>query len=162
MQGVAKARRALRHIVEYSASPMETALAMLLCLPASMGGYALPAPRMNHGVNPSKRRRFAADSRCYYCDLIWPEANLALEYDGFEFHSKQSKVADDAVRKAKLLERGVTAVSLTKGSVRNLIELDRVATVVAKRLGRRLRRGSPAWQAEQHKLHGMLLEFSNR
>lgn len=162
MQGVAKAREALRHIVEYSASPMETALAMLLCLPVRMGGYALPAPQMNHGVNPSKRRRFVADSRCYYCDLAWPEANIALEYDGFEFHSKQSKMADDAVRKAKLLERGVTAVSLTKGSVRNLIELDRVATVVAKRLGRRLRCGSPDWQAKQHKLHGMLLEFSDR
>lgn len=162
MPGVAKARRALRHVVECAASPMETSLTMLLCLPVRMGGYALPSPQMNHEVNPGKRYRFAADNRCYYCDLIWPEASLALEYDGFEFHGKQSKMADDAIRRTKLLERGVTAVSLTKGSVRNLIELDRVAVVVAKRLGHRLRRGSPAWQAEQHKLHGMLLEFSNR
>ena len=40
-RGVAQARQALAHIVEGSASPRETALAMLLCLPPCRGGSRL-------------------------------------------------------------------------------------------------------------------------
>mgnify|MGYP000960992017 FL=1 len=77
MPGTVKARKALKHLVAGSASPMETTLAMLLCLPLRMGGYALPQPCMNHAVNPRGRSRLAVDDKCYYCDLIWPNANIA-------------------------------------------------------------------------------------
>lgn len=38
MPGTVKARKALKHLVAGSASPMETTMAMLLCLPLGMGG----------------------------------------------------------------------------------------------------------------------------
>lgn len=39
MPGLVKARKAVRHIAPGSASPMETAIVLLLCLPPRLGGY---------------------------------------------------------------------------------------------------------------------------
>ena len=114
MPGTVKARKALKHLVAGSASPMETTMAMLLCLPLRMGGYALPQPRMNHAVNPRGRSRLAVDDKCYYCDLIWPNANIALEYDGREHHGTVNKMADDATRRNNLLDRGVSVLTVTQ------------------------------------------------
>lgn len=42
IRGSIKARKALTHILENAASPMETKIALLLSLPTSMGGYGIP------------------------------------------------------------------------------------------------------------------------
>lgn len=160
MPGTVKARKALKHLVAGSASPMETTLAMLLCLPLRMGGYALPQPRMNHAVNPRGRSRLAVDDKCYYCDLIWPNANIALEYDGREHHGTVNKMADDATRRNNLLDRGVSVLTVTTRTVRNLIELDHIARTLSRQLGFRPRCDQQAWRTKQHELHGELLGSS--
>lgn len=157
LPGAAQARRALAHIAFGAASPMETALVLLLCLPLRMGGYHLPKPQMNLRVDPRRRSRFVSDGTCYYCDLIWPEAAVALEYDSFEFHGTRRAQADDAKRRAELLGRGITAISVTGRTVRNLLELDMVARTLARKLRVRLRNNSDSWRAAQHELHGSLL-----
>ena len=157
MPGTVKARKALRFIASGSASPMETCMVMLLCLPLRLGGYNLPKPQMNREVRPKRRGRFAAEDRQCFCDLVWHEARVALEYDSSEFHGPR-QAADDARRRNVLLNRGFTVVSVTSGSARNLIELDRIAQILRTRLGVRLRSGQPSWRARQHVLHGMLLE----
>ena len=45
MHGKKNASYALRYVANNSASPRETALAMLLCLPYRMGGYGIPMPQ---------------------------------------------------------------------------------------------------------------------
>ena len=45
--GSGNARKALRLMVERSRSPMESATALMLAAPASVGGYALPMPSLN-------------------------------------------------------------------------------------------------------------------
>ncbi len=59
MPGTVKARKALRFIASGSASPMETCMVMLLCLPLRLGGYNLPKPQMNREVRPKRRGRLA-------------------------------------------------------------------------------------------------------
>ncbi|MFR3090474.1 MAG: hypothetical protein ACLTMP_00935 [Eggerthella lenta] len=135
-------------------------MAMLLCLPLRMGGYALPQPCMNHAVNPRGRSRLAVDDKCYYCDLIWPNANIALEYDGREHHGTVNKMADDATRRNNLLDRGVSVLTVTTRTVRNLIELDHFARTLSRQLGFRPRCDQQAWRAKQHELHGELLGAS--
>ena len=157
MPGTVKARKALRFIAPGSASPMETCMVMLLCLPLRLGGYNLPKPQMNREVRPKRRGRLAPGDRQCFCDLVWHAARVALEYDSSEFHGPR-QAADDARRRSVLLNRGFTVVSVTSGSARNLIELDRVAQILRTRLGVRLRSGQPSWRARQHVLHGMLLE----
>ena len=90
---------------------------------------------MNHAVNPRGRSRLAVDDKCYYCDLIWPNANIALEYDGREHHGTVNKMADDATRRNNLLDRGVSVLTVTTRTVRNLIELDHIARTLSRQLG---------------------------
>ena len=47
VNGKAKAKRALKYVIDGSLSPMETMVYMLLCLPVMLGGYGLPKPEMN-------------------------------------------------------------------------------------------------------------------
>ena len=157
LPGAKRARRALRSVVDGSASPFETALVMLLCLPLSKGGYGLPRPEMNRGMNArwSTVRR-AADKR-FACDLLWRDAAIAVEYESFQHHSKKGKLADDARRRNDLLAHGITVVPVTTRTVQNLIELDQVAHLLARKLGKRLRPDARSWPERQHRLHGTLL-----
>lgn len=158
MPGAKKARQAVRHLVPGSASPLETALALLLCLPLSMGGYGLPQPEMNRSMHAKWRDLRRSTDKRYACDLLWPDAAIAVEYESFEHHSKKGKLADDARRRNDLLAHGITIVLVTTRTVQNLIELDQVAQLLARRLGKRVRPNAQRWPKDQHKLHGMLLE----
>lgn len=160
MPGTVKASKALKHIAAGSASPMETTLTMLLCLPLRMGGYSLSKPLMNGGSAPARRSLFAADDKHYYCDLLWPDARMALEYDSMERHATPYKLADDARRRNGLLARNIIVISVTTRTVRNLIELDQIARTLSKKLGTRARCDKQAWRKKQHELHGALLGSS--
>ena len=72
MHGAATARKALRHVAVASGSPMETALAIALCLPLRLGGYGLPLPRMNYRIEARRSDQSTSDKRYYLCDLFWP------------------------------------------------------------------------------------------
>lgn len=67
IKGSAKAKQALLYTHENSASPMETKLTMLLTLPTSLGGYALPKPELNKVVEVDEGWRI----KTYRCDLVW-------------------------------------------------------------------------------------------
>lgn len=86
IKGTQAAKRALPHIIDGSASPMETKLAMLLSLPASYGGFGLPKPRLNHPVITKDESAYDG-KRHYLCDLYWPDSKLAIEYDSDMFHT---------------------------------------------------------------------------
>ncbi|MEG1907929.1 MAG: hypothetical protein RR178_10770 [Gordonibacter sp.] len=135
--GVANAEKALRYIAEASASPMETMLVMLLCLPCALGGYGLELPVLNHRIKvpaSGMGRR-----RSYCCDLFWPRAKLAVEYDSDMFHTDSKRIANDSQRRAELLRLGVSVVSITRRQVFDARAFDDAAHTVAKSLGKRLR-----------------------
>ena len=92
--------------------------------------------------------------------LLWPNANIALEYDGREHHGTVNKMADDATRRNNLLDRGVSVLTVTTRTVRNLIELDHIARTLSRQLGFRPRYDQQAWRTKQHELHGELLGSS--
>lgn len=156
MPGLVKARQAVRYIAPGSASPMETAIVLLFCLPPRLGGYGLPQPVMNGRASLKKQACLKPSDKRYRCDLLWPNANIAVEYDSFLHHGSRAKMADDARRRNDLLARGTTVVSITGRTIRNLIELDEIARLLAKRMGKRLYANGAGWRKAQHELHGML------
>lgn len=156
MPGLVKARKAVRHIAPGSASPMETAIVLLFCLPPRLGGYGLPRPVMNGRASLKKQACRKPSDRRYRCDLLWPAADIAVEYDSFLHHGSRAKMADDARRRNDLLARGTTVVSITGRTVWNLIELDEIARLLARRMGKRLSTNGVGWRKAQHELHGML------
>lgn len=137
-KGVKKARRALPCILAGSASPRESELAMLLCLPYSLGGYGLPHPTMNAEM-PLPKNVGATGRSSLRCDLYWPAARLDVEYDSAEFHSAERLLANDSMRRIALESMDVTSVNLTAEHLRRASLFDEAAQGIARILGKRVR-----------------------
>ena len=137
-KGVKKARRALPFILAGSASPRESELAMLLCLPYSLGGYGLPRPTMNAEM-PLPKNVGATGRSSLRCELYWPAARLDVEYDSAEFHSAERLLANDSMRRIALESMDVTSVNLTAEHLRRASLFDEAAQGIARILGKRVR-----------------------
>ena len=162
VRGKAAARNALRYVHPNAESPMETVLVLILCLPTRFGGYGLPAPMLNYRIDMTGRAREMTDKSHVRCDLCWPDANLVAEYDSDWAHTGSERIASDASRRAALTYVGMHVVTITRKQIMNVIEMDRIAKVLALQLGVSLRTRKPDWRQAQLKLRGQLLDFSGR
>lgn len=133
LHGIKTAKRASNYIVEGSASPMESLLSMLLCLPPLLGGFGLPRPELNFPVKTDERTNLVR-----WCDLCWPNQRFALEYDSDTFHSSKSKLHLDSSRRSILEKAGIHVVSVTKNQVFDREQLFSLAKIVSRKLGKRL------------------------
>ncbi len=133
------AQRALRHVANNAASPMECFLALTFGLPARLGGYGLGVPRMNMAVEvpASKNNRVTHDS--YHCDLFWPEAKVAVEYNSREFHLSERAVELDTSRVNNLLAAGITTIAVTRFHAKDPQKIDAIAHSIAGHMGKRVR-----------------------
>lgn len=164
VRGANKLRSALRHALNRSASPMETLVALLLCLPKHRGGYGLPAPRLNHWLKVPDQMRATIGRGEFFCDLYWPEQRYALEYDGREGHLGLSNMQRDYRRGNALEDLGVGVRTLMAADVYDVDRFDSEARNVARHLGVRLRpelMGS-TWRAARGALRRELLDEGYR
>lgn len=161
MRGVKAARQAVRYLVPGSDSPMETILYLLLCLPTCYGGYGLPSPEMNHRFNVSGRARIMTDKSHLRGDLCWPTARTVVEYDSDSCHTGSQKISSDAVRRNALSYMGLLVITVTRIQLMDPVGLDRVAVLLAQRLGIRLRIRKQDWRRTQAELRACLLDFRN-
>jgi len=137
-KGVKRARTALGHIVPNAASPMETVVTLLLCMPLKYGGYGLPRPQMNHGVDLGRSSSLAG-KRSYRCDLFWPEQQVALEYNSIEYHAEVEAMERDYKRANVLTSMGHTVIAVTWPMVKNEQAFDDLSRLLAKTLRVRTR-----------------------
>ncbi len=157
VRGAATACRVLRFVRDGSRSPMETVTVVFLCLPVRMGGYGLPYPVMNAVIPvPAKDRPFVGKSY-YECDLYWPEAKFAIEYDSNLHHTGATRIAEDASRRVDLAYLGIEVATLTQQQAYDPREMDRIARLLAKRLGVRLREERLDPSGAQGELRRLLL-----
>lgn len=161
VRGAQKARRALRFVVDDSASPMETALALLLCLPVSLGGYGLPRPVMNMRIDAAEYGCDMTGSlrvpRFFKGDLCWPEAKLCVEYDSDAHHTGSERIAHDSWRRGELELTGFMVVTVTRRQLYDRAAMDRLVRLLAKRLGLRIRRREEGYEERHRSLRRMLL-----
>ena len=156
--GAGRLRRAMRYVVGGAASPMEAILAMLLCLPCSLGGYGLPWPELNGRVDVPRRHAQSVDGSYYVCDLLWRQAGVCVENDSMMFHSGAQKISADARRRDALALLGFEVHAVTAAQVRSAELLDRVARLVALRLRHRIRTDCvPDWEQRRLDLRQRLL-----
>ena len=136
--GCAKAKKALEYVLPNSASPMETTLYLLLCLPRRLGGYALPKPALNPPIKFTKAGKTYTIRNSAKPDLYWAKVRLDLEYNSDEFHTESQRALDSMRRKA-LEEMGVEVIELTYEEVKNESLLHATARRIARRFKRRIR-----------------------
>ncbi len=82
-----------------AASPLEARLARRI------QGSRLPPPRRQHHV--------FADGRSRYLDFAWPDARVAVEVDGYRWHSSRVAWESDRARLTQLRRAGWTIVHAT-------------------------------------------------
>ena len=157
VKGRKKALRALRYILDSSASPMETKLSILLTLPYLLGGFGLITPELNGRIIIPKAIRKSASRASFACDLYWPDYALAVEYDSDQYHTGSKRIADDAKRKNALASLGVTIITITKQQIYNPAELEKAARLLAKNMDKRLLYDKPRFAVAHHELRKLLL-----
>ncbi|WP_284233759.1 PDDEXK family nuclease [Mycobacterium antarcticum] len=86
-------------------SPMESESRLMMI----DGG--LPMPELQYEV-------IDLSGRLWRLDFAWPDAKVAVEYDGFDFHSDPDALRRDRQKRAALLELGWTVISIVSDDVR--------------------------------------------
>ncbi|HEX2058854.1 MAG TPA: type IV toxin-antitoxin system AbiEi family antitoxin domain-containing protein [Actinomycetota bacterium] len=120
--GAALLREALRAYSggRASASPLEVRCARLLAR------SKLPAPTRQLEVRAAGKRRFL--------DFAWPEARVALEVDGYRWHSSRAAWESDRARARELRRAGWAVIQVTHDDLAH--GFDRIADEIAALLAR--------------------------
>lgn len=152
-RGAIGARRVIRWVLDGSASPMETATYLLLCLPRRLGGYGLPKPVLNpvlkiSGPDGVKKR---------YPDLFWLGANIDVEYNSDEAHSGEWSRYRDSKREIELTVANVRVLPLTRPQLMDAKEFDGFAHGLRRMLGIRSRPMDPDWPYRRDELRRFFL-----
>lgn len=141
--GMDMARRALHYALPMSGSPMETVMALLLCLPVRMGGFGLPRPTMNFQVGLDDRALAIANKvfprgidPVLAVDAKWND--LIFEFQSWEYHDSARAYGEDYARQLALQSMGYTVQFVTIEQLRNADQLTELARMVAHEMGSRL------------------------
>lgn len=126
-------------MLDRSASPAETKVALALTLPCKIGGMGLPQPSLNRFIPLNAAEQKALNRSYFLCDLYWEQAKLAIEYDSDAEHSGSERIASDAARRNALLRLGITVITVGNQTFRDRSEFKRVGATVARLLGTRIR-----------------------
>ena len=86
-------------------SPMESEARLAMYY----GG--LPHPELQHEI-------VDRDGRLWRVDFAWPGHRVAVEYDGYDWHSGPDDFARDRQKRAALIELGWTVISIVSDDVR--------------------------------------------
>lgn len=138
-----KSQRSCRRLTELlsfcqdeSASPMETALALLMTAPPSLGGRGFPRAKMNYEWKLAPDECFTLNGQeTIRLDFFWPEAALGIEYDSAEFHDNPRQMERDAARREIAERRGIHVMTVTRGAVKDELKLNLLLEQAAERLG---------------------------
>ena len=141
-------------ILDQSASPRESALALLLFLPKRLGGYEIPRGILNKRLSSTA----IEDGHDIIPDILWSDERTTIEYEGVLDHDGESNLPRDARRKNRLIKFGYKVISVTNSQLQSIRDTDEIAWQTCKHLGLRWRkpRGSYDWRERQTQLRKAL------
>ena len=165
LKGVKTCRRALRYIRNGSASPRETDLYMMLCLPPGLGGFGLGGALLNHTLPIAERLRGKTGMSAITPDLYWKRGSLALEYESDEHHidipvitpQMRARHTMDSIRRRTYEALQLKVITVTNGEFISYVEMERIARMVAKVTGRHGIRTDREILMRRTQLHNWLL-----
>lgn len=147
--GIDKARTAVGKLMDGSASPWETAVALMLSLPTRMGGFELPKPKLNksHPLSAVGKRLVGVSS--LRPDMLWEKEGVAIEYDSDVFHTSTESLRRDSARRKALEASGLNVLTLRSRDFGDFKTLFDNVCVLRQRLGMRNRRSNPKVQTRR-------------
>lgn len=155
----ARAREIADLALDGSASPMETALALLLTMPVELGGFGIKKPLLNVAIGASVLEDALRGRDSVTPDMLWPEKKVALEYDSSEFHARKGaqQAERDAARSNTLSLMGYRVLRATTRGVSSLPGVALLARQIAFLLEEPLREPTPLEAQRRSKLFGELM-----
>ncbi|MBQ6587002.1 MAG: hypothetical protein IJH83_09420 [Coriobacteriales bacterium] len=133
-----KIQRAMACITDGVASPMEARLVATLCLPYRNGGYAVPVPLANERILLSDNTRQTYGWSSCTCDLFWPDARFAVEYQGKD-HDEPETASKDVQKALILRAEGIECMAVDYAQLVDAGKRAAFAEMVAKHVGKRVR-----------------------
>ena len=130
-----RALTALRHVAAPSRSPMESRLYARYCLPLKYGGLNLLPVVLNWDIELPEEIVSATGRTHYSVDLYWPDAKIAIEYQGEFVHSGLTAEQRDRLKRNLLQTKGIRIISIDKQQYGNEDLLELYGRDIAKRLG---------------------------
>ena len=134
-KGKALAKACLPWLCDHSRSPMESNLAISMCLPPRYGGFGIPEPIMNEPIKLKGTMAGIAQREQVVCDLYWPQFKLALEYDSNQYHEGNTQYARDLGKIAALENNGIRVVTITTAIFNELFAFERYMKGIRSYIG---------------------------
>ena len=156
LRGLPLARKAAKYVVGGSASPMETKLYLLLCLPLQYGGYNLGRPELNPELDLTPAEMQIVFTAKVKPDLLWRKQKLIVEYDGRQ-HEEEEQSKHDALRTTILEGKGYTIRRVMRHQLYNPLAFEAFAVSLGSFLGVRQRPATPKHQFARENLRSELL-----
>ncbi len=155
---IVKCRKALMHVCDNAASPREVAVAMLLIMPTSQGGFGFTHAELNADISLSQHDRNNLGRHHLCVDMLWRKSKVALEYDSDRWHAGVERLNYDSRRRNQLKALGYEVITVTNDEIKDSAAFQRVAKALAKALGKRLRIRSASWAQKHQELRQLLLK----
>lgn len=155
-KGSTRLLRAVRLSADNAGSVMESAMVLLVVFPRRWGGYGLAIPALNLRIDVPAPLRETVGKPWVACDALWPDARVALEYDGRLDHAGDANVRRDHRRANVLSVLGIRQLTVTGDVLFNASAFDKVVREVAGLIGCRLyaRDFDTKWFQSRHALRG--------
>lgn len=134
-RGAKKFRRASQYILDNSASPMESKLAMLLSLPRPMGGFGCEPPQLNRRIELTARAKRECARSYLVADLFFPNAGVDVEYQGKEWHRSDDARRHDEARQNALTMMGLTCLFVSSEHMVDEARLAALSDTIRRRAG---------------------------
>jgi hypothetical protein len=128
-----------KYIANFSASPRETQLALLLGLPTIYGGAGLGIPQMNFEIGTTPKAKALCGKGSLRCDLFWKQQNIDVEYQSDECHKGEEQRINDSRRINALMSMGITVLCITNAELVDFSAFEAFAASLRKCLGIRQR-----------------------
>lgn len=147
--GLTKLRTLLTYILDDSASPMETAMALMIAGPPRIGGMGFKGAVLNRQVHTADGERRV--------DLLWPQYKFGLEYQGFDSHEGWANRVKDDRRRNAIAAKGIEIASVYYQDLANPYYFDKLIASIAKIIKKRIRITTTEHQFRQMTLRKAVL-----
>ena len=134
VKGIKTAKAAIQYVLENSNSPMESKLAAISQLPINRGGFRLLKPDLNSRVKLSESGKSLVKRDSLYCDMVWKDQKVVVEYDSNLSHLSKKQHYYDKQRITALNLSGYTVISITADNLRNFRCIEEIFYLIRSKL----------------------------
>ena len=136
----------------------------MLCLPPRLGGFGLGGAELNKGLDVKKQLKSVTSMKHIVPDICWDSKRVVVEYDSDDFHidtsetrrKKKARITSDSIKRRTYSAKKYSVVTVTNGEFIDFDEIEMIAVMLSKLLGKHGLRSSKKHAVDRIRLHEWL------